>query len=254
MTRPVVAAALVAALLLAATPAHADDTARASELYEAGKRSFDLGDYEVAIDAWKTSYLMSSAPLLLFNLGQAYRLSGDCARANHFYLTYQRAEPSPPNPTELTAAMAKCAGVAPVGEAAAPPATVDDPPAPRALEPVDAPPSPGAHRRPLRIAGLVSIGVGGVAALASVVYALSAHDKAATIADLPAGTPWTRELADLERAGRDAQGRARLYAVVGAVAVLGGATMWWLGRRRGGVELRVAITPTQGEAVVACAF
>src|SRR5712672_1848725 len=72
-----------------------DDPARAAEaaaLYDEGKRHFDIGEYAQAIASWKQSYLRSSAPLLLFNIAQAYRLSGNCAQANRFYLNSRRAE------------------------------------------------------------------------------------------------------------------------------------------------------------------
>src|SRR4051812_26854195 len=65
----------------------ADDRANASEavrLYDEGKRHFDIGEYAQAIASWKLSYLRSSAPLLLFNIAQAYRLSNNCGQANRF--------------------------------------------------------------------------------------------------------------------------------------------------------------------------
>lgn len=109
-------------LLACAAAAHAgptggSDADRAAALYDQGKRHFDIGEYTAAIASWKQSYLLSSEPLLLFNIGQAYRLAGNCAQANRFYFTYKRAVPRPTNRTELEHAMAKCAGVAPaVGE------------------------------------------------------------------------------------------------------------------------------------------
>lgn len=90
---------------------------RAAALYDDGKRHFDIGEYAAAIASWKESYLLSSEPLLLFNIGQAFRLSGNCAQANRFYLNYKRALARPSNKPELDAATAKCAGV--------PPATTD---------------------------------------------------------------------------------------------------------------------------------
>jgi len=99
-----------------------DDRANATEaakLYDEGKRHFDIGEYAQAIASWKQSYLRSSAPLLLFNIAQAYRLSNNCAQANRFYLNYRRSETHPKNQAELDKAMAKCAGVEPAtGDAA----------------------------------------------------------------------------------------------------------------------------------------
>src|SRR6185312_14156872 len=61
-----------------------------------------------AIETWKQAYLISKKPLLLFNIGQAYRLSGDCAQAMTFYDNYQNAEPSIKNQDELDHAIAAC--------------------------------------------------------------------------------------------------------------------------------------------------
>src|SRR5262249_28063319 len=110
-----------------------DATKRAAELYDEGKRHYDIGEYPLAIASWKQAYLVSSAPLLLFNLGQAYRLSGDCAQANRFYLNYKRAEPKPKNKLELDKAMTKCKGIEP--------ASGDPPDDHASIEPVDEKPA-----------------------------------------------------------------------------------------------------------------
>jgi len=71
---------LVAMCLVAAT-AHADDgKAKAKQLYDEGLRHYNLAEYPDAIASWKESYRLSKAPLLLFNLGQAYRLAATAPR------------------------------------------------------------------------------------------------------------------------------------------------------------------------------
>lgn len=252
--------AAVAGVVLAALGgrARADDVAdleQAAQLYDDGKRSFDLGDYPAAIDRWEASYRLSSAPLLLFNLGQAYRLAGDCGRANHLYQAYRRLAPAPPNPSELAAAMEKCDGVPPAGVAVAPAPATATPPATATAAPTPSPERPGpARTSAVRRAGAITIGVGAVAGVAAASYALIARRKADALAAQPAGTSWTPELAGLERDGATAASRARVLGAVGLAAVVGGATLWWLGRSRGRVAVHVAVTPTQGEAVLACAF
>jgi hypothetical protein len=107
-----------------ASPAPDDraNATAAAALYDEGKRHFDIGEYAQAIASWKQSYLRSSAPLLLFNIAQAYRLSGNCAQANRFYLNYRRVENHPKNQVELDKAMARCAGIEPAtGDAAGEP-------------------------------------------------------------------------------------------------------------------------------------
>jgi hypothetical protein len=120
-------AMFLALALAVGARAHADDlddktkTDKAGTLFDEGKRHFDIGDYTAAVASWKESYLLSGAPLLLFNIAQAYRLGGNCAQANRFYLTYKRTNPKAEAKTDLDKAMSKCAGV--------PPATGDDKPA-----------------------------------------------------------------------------------------------------------------------------
>jgi len=261
MPRSIRSAMLVCALplllmLTAPSPARADTgeptRAEAAALYDQGRRAFDLADYATAIARWKASYLLSREPQLLFNLGQAYRLAGDCAQANRYYLTYERSAPRPSNAAELGAAKAKCAGVAPADGDPAPVASSITALATPISSPRSSTPTEGRPR--LRTAGLISLGVGGVAGLVSVLYAVRAHDRATVVASQPMGTPWTPALADAQRAGHAAATRARAFGVVGAAAVVTGATLWWLGRGHPRVQIEVAITPDHGEASVSCAF
>ncbi|HSN27786.1 MAG TPA: hypothetical protein VLT45_15955, partial [Kofleriaceae bacterium] len=85
-------AALVVLLLASRAFADGSDdpTSHAKQLYTEGKRYYDVADYAHAIEAWKQAYVLSSAPMLLFNIGQAYRLQGDCTSALRFYATYER--------------------------------------------------------------------------------------------------------------------------------------------------------------------
>src|SRR5262249_10282217 len=84
-------------------------------------------------------------------IAQAYRLSGNCAQANRFYLNYRRVEKHPKNQAELDKAMARCAGVAPAtGDAAGepPPASTagaSGVPAAGSADTAAASPSAGAH-------------------------------------------------------------------------------------------------------------
>ena len=75
-------AAIIVSLALAfASTAHADPAERAKSKYQQGRAHYDRGDYAKAIEAWHEAYRLSEKPMLLFNLGQAYRLLGDCATA-----------------------------------------------------------------------------------------------------------------------------------------------------------------------------
>ena len=93
---------------LVARPAFADGNAKAKQLYDEGFRHFNVAEYPQAIDSWKQAYLISKKPLLLFNIAQAYRLSGDCKQAMTFYENYQNSETSIKNQDELDQAIAAC--------------------------------------------------------------------------------------------------------------------------------------------------
>jgi hypothetical protein len=245
-----------------AQPGEAGTTdARAAELYESGKRHFDLAEYAAAIANWKESYLLSSEPLLLFNIGQAARLAGDCAQANRFYLNYQRVEPNPPNRTELALAMQKCVGVEPsTGDSATPPTPTGDPttdsprpPPPPRPEPIETPPSRDLGKR-LRLIGIVVAGTGGVAGVITLMSAITARDRARTVENQLDGTTWSKGLGDTQRSGQEAETRAQVFGVIGIAAVATGGLLWWFGHQRSRARVDVAITPTDAKVGLSCAF
>src|SRR5687768_16988820 len=129
-------------LLASAAPALANDKAKAKALYEQGLKAYNLAEYADAIKAWKEAYSLTKKPLLLFNIGQAYRLDGDCKKAMTFYDTYQREEPNPKNQDELDSALALCAkqGDKPADKPADKPKPLDKPIVADKPKPVDKPP------------------------------------------------------------------------------------------------------------------
>lgn len=286
----------IVALFALAALAHADPNdsmKRAAELYDVGRKHFDLGEYKEAIASWKQAYMLSSASLLLFNIGQAYRLSGNCAQANRFYVNYQRVEPHPTNKAELDAAMSKCKGVEPAtSDATDPPATTTTPTDPsgatvQAVATTTQPTEPGGdHRdrpdrarvqpsrdqlliptteslpafvpasdrgRGLRLGGAISAGVGVIALGAGTVFALQARDASNTVSGRPEGTAWNTVAADDQR-GQDAALRAQIAFGVGAAAVITGGVLWFVGHRKGARRVEVSVTPGRTEVSLSCAF
>src|SRR5262245_58938591 len=73
------------------TPVKSSENAR--ELYEQGVIFYNVGEYAKAIEAFRSAYLASPKPSLLFNIAQAYRKQGDCNKAAEFYQTYLREKP-----------------------------------------------------------------------------------------------------------------------------------------------------------------
>ena len=103
------AAFVVAVLALALLPAvarGADDTQRAKQLFTQGTTLFNLGEFDKAIEAWQQGYKEKPDPGFLYNIGQAYRLKGDAAKAIFFYRGYLRNAPKAPNRAEVEAKIA----------------------------------------------------------------------------------------------------------------------------------------------------
>jgi len=274
--RRALAAVIVSMSVMVATAASAQpagDAAKATEaskLYDEGKRHFDIGEYAEAIASWKHSYLLSSAPLLLFNIAQAYRLSNNCAQANRFYLNYKRVEKQPKNQTELDKAMAKCAGVeAATGDTTEPakPTTIEPakpPPEPVASPPVTAP-APVKPSPPLivhasdrgggwRTTGLITTSVGASALVVSGLYALKARQNSSTLSGEPFGTSYSGAVAATDADGKSAATRSKYLLALGGLLAVGGGIMWYVGHRQGESHVDVAIVPGHAEVSLSCAF
>lgn len=271
-------------LLVAAPSAHAEvskkDKAKAKALYDDGLRHFNLAEYDEAIKSWKESYLLTKAPLLLFNIGQAYRLSGDCTKATTFYDNYQREEPEPKNKDELDQAVQLCQGQGQgQGQGKSPAKPVDtkrvDPkpvvtttqpqpqPQPVATKPVvtvathDAEPGGGGEGRvdqpsrdpgkKRRTIGVVTGGVGVVLGAAGIVFAVQAHSKSS---DLDGFTgEWTAKQQDAQKAGKRDVKLAWTLGGAGIAAIGIGTYLYLSGKHAS--ESNVAIVPTDGGAQLA---
>src|SRR5215218_3425146 len=77
--------------------------AEAKALYEKGLSHYNLGEFDQAIAAFRSAYAISSAPGLLFNIAQSFRLKKDYEQAVYFYTTYLRLKPDAPNRTDVEA-------------------------------------------------------------------------------------------------------------------------------------------------------
>jgi tetratricopeptide (TPR) repeat protein len=270
-------------LLLAAFPAAAfaqpaaptpagDPIAQGREFFNQGKRYFELADYPHAIEAWKQAYLIAPTPILLFNIGQAYRLSGDCVQAGRFYANYEREQANPPNKDELDKAKALCA-------AAPPPKPVDqskptEPPPPPLTSaqlgsadldggsnttakavPVKPPPPPGSDGSGLKIAGISTAGVGAAFAIAGLVFGTKASSDSSTVTS--SAGPWTAALGNTESAGKRDSTIAAVTLTVGGAAILGGAAMYLLGMHSSRTrehDVGVIVVPGQAEVTWAAHF
>lgn len=80
----------ISVLLLGGSVAQADDEsmAHARDVAERGQEHYDRREYDEAIEYFREAYNLVGTSGLLYNLGQAYRLKGDCVHAATMYRHY----------------------------------------------------------------------------------------------------------------------------------------------------------------------
>ncbi len=246
-------------LIAASAPALADDKAKAKKLYDDGLKSYNIAEYADAIKAWKEAYSLSKKPILLFNIGQAYRLDGDCKMAMRFYDSYQREEPNPKNQDEVDSAVALCqktgdkpGGDRPVDKTGDKTAGKTEPrpieKAPVADKPaegshevaqpsegegdvdqgdgeqVDAPASSGGGLRKIGIGvGALGVVLGGVGIYFALDSKSAADENAAWTGE------WDQKHMDIEARGESSAQRAWIFGGVGVAAIAAGAVMFAIG-------------------------
>jgi hypothetical protein len=276
-----------AVLVLVASTAHADNKKKAKVLYDEGLKRYNLAEYTEAIKAWKEAYLLSKRPLLLFNIGQAFRLSGDCKQAMTFYDSYQREESNIKNQEELDTALALCKDAKPADKpAATPPAVITKPankpaptppvadkpvpdkpatlvPAPPVDKPADKPSTQVAQVEPqpqpqpvdtgeqTTGGGLRKIGIGvgiaGVVLGVGGIYFAVQSGKAASENDGHMGE-WGQEQIDLETKGQRQAKFGVVLGISGAAALVAGGVMFAIGGPTAVETTSVTVVPTRGGA------
>ena len=265
-------------LAVAASPAIADnakDKAKAKQLYDSGLNHYNLAEYPEAIKDWKEAYSLSKKPLLLFNIGQAYRLSGDCKMANIFYDNYQREEPAPKNQDELDQALSLCAngGTKPVDSKPVDTKPVDTKPVdtkpvdtkPVDTQPVDTQPvdTKPVDTKPIETGpettggGLRKIGIGvGAAGVVltgvGIYFALQSGKKADEVSGHTG--EWTSTEQDIEDAGKRDAKLAWFTGGIGAAALITGGVLYVIGGPKRAETAQVGFVPTRGGAAVGYSF
>jgi tetratricopeptide (TPR) repeat protein len=69
--------------------------------FEDGSKAYALGEFQRAIAEYRAAYNSKPDPAILYNIAQAYRLSGDMQQALFFYRSYLRQDPKAPNRKEV---------------------------------------------------------------------------------------------------------------------------------------------------------
>jgi tetratricopeptide (TPR) repeat protein len=255
--------ALVLALAAPAPPVRAaDKTARvdrvrvkqARQAFELGKKAYTVGDFDHAIELWKEGYELKDDPIFLYNIAQAYRQKGDSAKAIFYYRGYLRDAPQAKNRPEVEARMAELQRGIDEAERAAqaappPPPPAPPPPAAQEVAPAASPvasdeqPKPG---KAMRVAGIVTVGVGVAALGAATFFGLRARSLANELEDATgSGQPWSQDLADKESRGKTMNILSLVGCGVGAAAVVTGGILYYLGARKDAQE-RTAFLPAIG--------
>src|SRR5882757_941416 len=82
-------------IVLCGPIAHAQSGSKAARpFYDKGVMEYTLGHFPEAIAQFEKAYEIDPAPILLFNIAQAHRHSGDIDRAIFFYRRYLEQAPS----------------------------------------------------------------------------------------------------------------------------------------------------------------
>jgi tetratricopeptide (TPR) repeat protein len=71
--------------------AYAEPPREADSYLERGKHLYEIQDYDGAIAEYQAGYLVEQRAEFLYGIGQAYRMKGDCERANRSYNEVLRA-------------------------------------------------------------------------------------------------------------------------------------------------------------------
>lgn len=255
----------IAAFALATGTVHAGEPRspevipqKARALADRGRAFHDAGDYGNAIVAFKEAYVIAPSPGLLFNLAQAYRLAGNCDDASLMYRRYLNTGPAPEARLIAEAHLAgtdRCTQMRGLNirkDETQPAAGALHPPARDGGTVFAEPPT---HERS-ELTKNIGIGFmlgGGIALTAAAYYAYDANSASSSVEEAYAnGAKWKDVQAIDERGERSAR-YAKILGIGGGVAVIGGVTLYLLGKRAERLT-PIAVVPTKNGAEVSWAW
>jgi tetratricopeptide (TPR) repeat protein len=91
-----------------AAPARAQSMKKGAKVYfERGATEYNLGHFTEAITQFEKAYEIDPAPILLFNIGQCHRQTGNKERALFFYRRYLEQNPKADNRNDVENRMAE---------------------------------------------------------------------------------------------------------------------------------------------------
>jgi tetratricopeptide (TPR) repeat protein len=256
--------AALAGVAVAQPAPPADPKIEAKAHFDKGNTHYNLGEFDEAIAEFKTAYELSSAPGLLFNIAQSYRLKKDYEQANQFYKTYLRLKPDAANRAEVEERIKEMEHLIEEQKANAvsPPHGTIPPEGDGGGKPVDAHPiepkpelkiDRGEHDdgRSLKTAGIATAATGGALIITGLVFGGMASSAASDLDKLsPDHGTWTTAQQDKYDAGKRDNTIAIISFVAGGAALATGGALWYLGYHKDS-STSVAIVPTRGGTAVA---
>ena len=75
---------------VAASASAEEQRSEAERLFEQAQAHLAHGDFDLAVEFFERSFLLSAAPVLVYDMAQAYRLKGDCEAALRQYRRFLR--------------------------------------------------------------------------------------------------------------------------------------------------------------------
>jgi len=235
--------------------------AEAKSLYEEGLKHYNLGEYDAAIESFKRAYAISSAPGLLFNIAQSYRLKKDYEQASNFYLTYLRLKPDAPNRSDVEQRIDEMNKLLeeqksmekrpPTGTVTPEGGPTKEPHVTVNINDTRKPAEGSGGGQSMVTAGYATAGAGLALVVTGAVFGQMAKKTQQELDDLNAGGgTWTQEMQDKYDTGKRNNTIAVIAFIAGGAAVATGATLWVMGTLRNTAS-HVAIAPTKGGANVA---
>jgi hypothetical protein len=234
---------LVAALSLLslARVASADPALdKAKELATRAQIHFDLGEYGSAAADYRDAYRLVRSPGLLYNLGQAYRLMGDCVAAVAMYRNYLQAAPESPYRAMAHHHLASLQ-----------PCAATPSPAPRDEIRTAAKVQHRGHRR--KVIGYTLGASGVVLGVVGAAFAIDSTRASAPVSDMNPMDGPKHELTTVDAPGARSEKLAGAFLIGGAVTAAVGVTIYYLGWRDDRRASAFAVGPTPHGGAVATA-
>ncbi len=131
----------IVALIIALSCIASASPSKLQALFESGMDHFRRGDYRQALEEFKGAYQLRPDPVVLFNIGQTYRLLGEHEQSASALRTYLQTVKDPPNREEVEKLTIEEEQLAALMKQPAPPETGIPTEAPPPLPPVTVEPA-----------------------------------------------------------------------------------------------------------------